>query len=174
MSNEFKTWTSNNKNPMNQLEFALFIENNLLDINGDKGEDGLPTGAQMMQMALNLEVTQDSRIKSAVRLQSGGIRLEYVNDDDDATQKTMSVFEKFAIGIPVFWNGDCFKIEARLRYKKDGSKINFWYELVRDDKTFEHAALDMIKKIKTDTQLPFFMGTPFHNIKHMLTTQPLR
>ena len=101
------------------------------------------------------------RFKSAIRLQNGGVNLSFVQDDDAQTLQKMAVFERFAIGIPVFWNGDPYQVDARLRYRVRDGKLIFWFELVRTDKILEAAAQTVIAEIREKTGNPFFFGDPF-------------
>lgn len=160
-SEEWKRWIGSHKKALNQVEFAAFIEENLKDIVGPTDGETLPTGAQMLEMALGFEATQDFRFKSAVRLSNGGVNLSFVQDDDDATLQRMQMFEKFAIGIPVFRNGDAYRVDARLRYRVRDAKLTFTYELNRFDKVLEAAANGVIATIREKTGNPFFFGDPF-------------
>lgn len=155
-SHEWTRWAGKNGHQMSQVEFALFIEDNLKDI---ATIEGMPNSGQMMQMALGLDIRADKSIKSAVRLQSGGVELTYVNRDDAGTSEKMSVFEKFAIGIPVFFNGDSYQMTARLRYRTKDSAVVFWFELLRPDLIFADAVNSQIKILRERTELPLFMGT---------------
>lgn len=156
LSEEWKRWAARNNKPMPQVEFAAWIEENLRDITT---ADGFPTGSQMLEMALNLEAQQESRFRSKVRLQSGGVALEYVATDDDTTVQKMAIFERFALGIPVFWNGSAYGLEARLRYRIKEGRVEFWYQLIRPDKVFEQAAREIINTIGTALPFPLFHGT---------------
>jgi uncharacterized protein YfdQ (DUF2303 family) len=113
-SEEWRRWTGLNKKQMTQTEFAAFLEDNLKDVASPDGS-GLPSGSAMLEMAIAFEATQDMRFKSAIRLSNGGVNLSFVQDDDAQTLQKMAVFERFAIGIPVFWNGDPYQVDARLR-----------------------------------------------------------
>lgn len=143
--------------PERQAEFACWIEDNMGDI---ATVDGFPSGTAMLTMATNLEIAQDSTIKSAIRLQSGGVRMEYVEDSNAETVKSMEVFNRFAIGVPVFWGGSPYLIEARLKYQLKGGKVDFWYELNRPDKVLEDAAKMLTVTIKSETGFPLFHGKP--------------
>jgi uncharacterized protein YfdQ (DUF2303 family) len=155
-SEEWNRWIEKNKQPLSQLQMAMFIEENLQDI---AAAEGYPTGQQLLEMATSFQANQDMRFKSAIRLQNGGVNMSFVQDDDNQTLSQMKLFEKIAIGIPVFWNGDAYQITARLRYRvKEGSLI-FWYELIRNDKVLEDATKNMINKIKIATGVPLFFGT---------------
>ena len=155
---EWKRWNDANAKVMDQMAFANFLETNFSDI---ASVEGYPTGSDMLVMATGLEIIQDSRIKSAVRVQSGGVRVEYVDDANAETAKSMEVFSKFALGLPVFWGGAAYQVEARLKYKLREGRLSFWYELTRPDKTLEDAALSITAAIQSGTGFPMFHGNPF-------------
>lgn len=156
-SEEWKRWTLNDDKEFNQIEFARFIEDNRDDI---ASVQGMPSGSELLEMAISFEANQDLRLKSHIRLQNGGVNLNFVQDDDDQTLVKMKMFEKIAIGIPVFWNGDAYQITARLRYRVREGKLTFWYELIRSDKVLEDATKTLINKIKTDTNVKLYYGRP--------------
>lgn len=158
-SEEWKRWTGSNGKgqPFTQFEFANFVEENNKDI---AAAEGMPTGAQMLEMALNMEANQDVRFKSAIRLQNGGVDLNYMADDDAQTITRMKLFERFAIGIPVFLGGEPYRIDARLRYRVRDAKLTFWYELVRPDLILAAATASTIEAIQAEVGMPFFFGDP--------------
>lgn len=158
VSEEWKRWTASNGTKCTQEAFALFLEDNLKDVNS---AEGFPTGVQMMQMALDFQAKQDRMLKSAVRLQSGGVRLEYVADDDKGTLEAMQMFERFQIAIPVFRDDTArYPLTARLRYRENAGRVTFWYELVRPDLVFESSAKAMVEAIRSGCSLPFYYGSP--------------
>jgi len=157
-SEEWARWVSKQKQPFNQADFAAFIEDNLKDI---ASVEGSATGAQMLEMALTFEANQDMRFKSAIRLQNGGVQMSFTQDDDAQTLQKMQVFDRFSIGLPVFWNGDAYRIDARLRYRVREGKLTFWFELIRHDKVLEAATQTLIHTIREKTGNPFFFGNPF-------------
>jgi len=156
-SEEWKRWNGHNAKPLGQVEFATFLEDNLRDITV---VEGFPTGPQMLEMALQMEVNQDARFKSSIRLQSGGTELAYVDQEDDATLKKMRVFERFAIGVPPFFNGQPYQVTARLRYRAKEGRVSFWYELVRPDLVVQDAARAEISAIGAATGVAVVMGEP--------------
>lgn len=154
---EWQRWLAANGqgNTFTQEGFALFIEDNLADI---AAVDGMPRGTEMLGMATNLEVNAENRFKSAIRLQSGGVDLTYVDTEDNETLKKMKLFERFSIGIRVLQGGDAYRIDARLRYRTRDGKLSFWYELIRPDKTYEDALRAEIARIQTATNQAVLMG----------------
>lgn len=154
-SEEWRRWFGQNAQAMKQVEFAVFLEDNMRDI---AGGEGLPSAAQMLEMALQFEAKQDMRLKSHIRLQSGGVEMNFVQDDDAGTVEKMRIFDRFRLGIPVFWNGDAYAIDARLRYRVRDGAVVFWFELIRPDKVLEDATKTLIAKITDATEVPFFFG----------------
>lgn len=153
---EWQRWMSQDKKAMPQAEFASWIEDNLTDI---ASVEGMPSGSDMLGMALGFERTSEKRLKSRVNLQSGGFRLEYVDDEDKDTRTSMEVFSRFAIGIPVFeCSAAAYRIDARLKYRESGGKLSFWFELIRPDKAFRQAVDEEVALIAVATELPIING----------------
>lgn len=156
---EWQRWTSKNAAPMTQGAFAAWLEDNLADV---ASVDGMPTGGDMLQMALGFERTSEKRLKSKINLQSGGLRFEYVDDEDKDTRTSMEVFSRFAIGIPVFdGSTSAYRIDARLRYRDNSGKLSFWYELVRPDRAFRQAVAEELSEIAKKTALSIINGRPW-------------
>jgi uncharacterized protein YfdQ (DUF2303 family) len=157
MSAEWKTWKGKNANAFAQGDFAIFIEDNAEDINAQG--DGFPTDLQMLKMATDFVYNETRTLKSAVRNQSGGVNLNYIADPDSGTVETMKVFERFAIGIPVFQAGGAWGIHARLRYRVKDGKVSFFYELIRADRVHEQAAKALIEAVREGLgSVPLLMG----------------
>lgn len=154
---EWIRWLTANKQPLSQSEFAMFIEDNLADI---AAVDSMPTGQQLLEMALSFQANQEMKYKSSIRLQNGGVNMSFVQDDDNQTLVNMQMFEKIAIGIPAFWNGDAYQINARLRYRVKEGSLKFWYELIREDRVLQDATENLIEKIKTETGVDLYFGKP--------------
>lgn len=154
---EWGMWTGNNgpDKAKAQFDFALFIENNAADITGT------PTEADMLKMATEFQARQDQLVKSAVRLQSGGVDMTYVSTDDAQTVEHMKLFDEFHIAIPVFWGVTTAELlKAKLRYRTPQGKPVFWYELQRPDKAHEQAARDMLQRVRDGIgEVPLLMGS---------------
>lgn len=155
-SAEWRAWKAMDTKPMKQLEFAEFIERNSKDI---APAEGFPTDLAMLKMATELELNGEKRIKSIVRIQGGGTRLDYVNDDDANTIEAMQAFNRFQIGIPVFWSGLGYLLVSSLKYRQNGAAVNFTYELNRADVVHERAAKDVITTVQAGIgETPMLMG----------------
>ena len=162
MSAEWNAWVGANKKVMEQVPFAEFLEQYEGDI---ASLEGFPTSLEMMKMATEFEAKQDMRIKSVVKLASGGVQMEYVADADTGTTERMKLFEKFCIGIPVFWSPPgaetvpAYPITARLRYRLKDGKVVFWYDLIRADLVHQKAATSLIAQIRAEIgDTPMLLG----------------
>jgi uncharacterized protein YfdQ (DUF2303 family) len=155
---EWKRWNENHKVRMNQADFAAWLEENLKDV---LSADGMPTGADMLQMALGFERTSDKRLKSKINLQSGGFRFEYVDDEEKDTRTSMQVFDRFAIAVPVFEGSTlAYRVDARLKYRDNDGKLSFWFELIRPDQAFRQAVEDVVSKIAANLNIEIINGKP--------------
>lgn len=153
---EWGRWIGENKKVTSQADFASWIEDNLADI---AATEGMPTGGDMLAMALGFERTSEKRLKSKLNLQSGSFRLEYIEDEDKDTRTSLEVFSRFSIGIPVFENStSAYQIDARLKYRESSGKVSFWFELIRPDKAFRQAVEDELGAIAGATGLSIING----------------
>lgn len=156
LSVEWSRWTGRNKAVMTQADFATWLEDNLQDI---AAVPGMPTGAEILAMALGFEANSDKRLHSKINLQSGGVQFNFVDDESKDTRSAMKVFERFTVGIPVFDGSGAYPIEARLKYRQKDQSLAFWYELIRPDRVFKTAVTEEIAVIKENTGLLVISGS---------------
>jgi len=158
LSVEWKRWNEKDRQTFNQADFATWLEDNLPDI---ASQEGMPSGADILQMALGFEANADKRLRSKINLQSGGVQFEFVEDEDKDTRSRMQVFNRFMLGIPAFEGSEhAYPIEARLKYREKDGKVTFWYELIRPDRVFKAAVDDELARIREGTGYPVLFGTP--------------
>ena len=155
---EWKRWVGKNKAVFSQAEFATWLEDNLADI---ATVPNMPTGADILQMALGFEANAEKRLRSKINLQNGGVRFEFVEDEDKDTRASMEVFQRFTLGLPVFeGSSSAYPLEARLKYREKEGKVTFWFELIRPDRVFKEAVDDELNRIKDATGFPVVAGKP--------------
>lgn len=179
LSDEWKSWTGKNGQQMEQGDFCAFIEERALDIlpaptfQGDltKADDELRRMAQlingrwaspekMMGLSRGLAIFETSRVINATNINSGEGTITFEEEHADSEGKKLEVPSLFLIGIPVFLNGPPYRIPVRLRYRKQGPKIIWYFDLYRHDKVFDHAFTEAVDKTHAETGLPVFVGAP--------------
>ena len=133
LSREFTNWLQYNKKPMEQEDFAIFLEDNIADVVE-------PSGETLLQVALTLQAKTEVNFSSHKRLDNGQVQFAY-SETVDARAGTgmIEIPREFTIGLRLFKNGDGYKIRARLKYRLGGGKLKFWYELDRADNAIEDA-----------------------------------
>ena len=133
LSREFNTWMRNNKQPMEQEAFAIFLEDNIADVVE-------PSGETLLQVALTLQAKTEVNFSSQRRLDNGQVQFAYSETiDARAAAGTIEIPREFAIGARLFKNGEGYKVRARLKYRLGGGKVKFWYELDRPETVIEDA-----------------------------------
>lgn len=185
LSDEWKAWNGANAKPMKMAAFAEFLEERIVDviglirgedevseelqkyINACGGVDTIADPAKLMELARGLHVHEDSVVTEAVRLSSGEGQVSFEVTHRDASGNKLVVPNLFLIAIPIFKNGisesagnPFYRIAARLRYRKTGEGIVFWYDLWRLDRSFDHAFNEACQRVVAETDLPLFLGKP--------------
>lgn len=133
LSRELSTWIASNKKPMEQEDFAVFLEDNIADVVE-------PSGEVLLAIALTLQAKTEVNFSSSRRLDNGQVQLAYTeNIDARAGAGSIEIPREFHIGLRLFKNGDGYKVRARLKYRLGAGKVKFWYELDRPENAIEDA-----------------------------------
>lgn len=136
-SEEWKIWTSWSGKNQSQSDFARHIENNLPDIIA-------PLPADMLRVALTLQVKKDVNFESDLRLDNGQAQLRYEETIRGTTRAgDLTIPDQFTINIPVFEGTPRVQIGARLRYRLAEHKLTMWYELIRPE-VVKRAAIEAV------------------------------
>lgn len=142
LSREFSTWLRNNKQPKEQEDFAVFLEDNIADVVE-------PSGDVLLAIALTLQAKTEVNFNTSRRLDNGQVQITYTeNIDARAGAGSIEIPREFAIGCRLFKNGDGYKVKARLKYRLGGGKVKFWYELDRPENVIEDAFTAYVEKAK--------------------------
>lgn len=155
LSPEWKAWTDVDGKQKSQVEIAQFIENNLVDVVE-------PDGATLLEICRTLEAKKKVNFSSSIRLSDGSHQFTFDEEVQGSAQKgTLSVPEQFAIGVPVFENGERWRVDVRLRYRiSENGKLTMWLELIRPHKVIEQAVTELRGRIAEQTSLPILNGSP--------------
>jgi len=154
VSVEWNTWKNSSGKRMTQADFAQFIEDNLPDI-------AIPPAADMLEISRSLEAKKQVAFASGIRLSNGQNEITYTEEVTGTAKKgKLQIPETFEIGIAVLEGGVRYAIEARLRYRIDGGKMQMWYELVRPHKILEDAVSAVWGEIADALGVPVLNGAP--------------
>lgn len=176
LSDEWKAWHELDKQSLSMADFARFLEDHIVDvmpvdmtafsdeqdafIRAVGGRSKIANPAKLMELATGLQVFEEGQVSQATKLQSGESQITVESRHVDGQGGELIIPSLFVIGIPVFRLGERYQIVVRLRYRKTGSGILFFYELWRDDRVFDHAFNEAVVKVADATGLPVFYGRP--------------
>lgn len=138
---EWGKWTNNNGKPMEQADFAEFIEDNAPDVIE-------PSAAAMYEFATTLQATTNVDFKQSVDLQSGEVQLRYEETINGKFGKGETRIPRtFKISIGVYEGQDPIQMEARIRFRNKGGKLTFWYQLLYVDRWKRDAFNAVVKEV---------------------------
>jgi uncharacterized protein YfdQ (DUF2303 family) len=148
-SEAWTRWQAATKEPMEQAELAEFIEENRADIVD-------PSAAQMLDIVRTFKVKKDSEYDSLTYQADGAVKLHY---SERVQQQGSTLFpEKLAIGIPVYFRGEVFKVGVFARFKLGGGKVRFQLKLDRDDVIEDEAFKAMIETVTGAVGIGAYLG----------------
>lgn len=146
---DWKSWTKNNEDRMDQLAFAEFIE-------GQESNIVEPNGSDLLKMVLNMQARTESKFSSAQRLEDGSIQIAY--EEGNNGKGMFELPAEFKLAIPVFEGGDAYEITARLRTRLRSGVLSIFYKLVRPEKRVETAYKDALEAIEKELETTIIRG----------------
>lgn len=178
VSPEWQKWTGYNGKQMGQADFAAFLEDRILDImeppniqTADPAVDSVlelanklggsfagPT--RLMELSRGMTVNVEAKVGANINISSGEATINFEEQHVDAKGAPLKVPSLFLILIPVFDRGPAYRVAVRLRYRKDGHRLIWWYQLYQPEKSFDHAFAEACTFAQEQTTLPLFEGAP--------------
>ncbi|MFG1255920.1 DUF2303 family protein [Xanthobacter flavus] len=169
LSEEWKAWVKLNGEPMNQLEFAAFLEDHIQELCSPTEAEKIAlerdfattvaTPAEVVQLSRGLQVHVASQVKNAHTLQTGAGQIQWQEEHQTADGKPLIVPGIFLLNIAPFFMGEPVRIPVRLRYRV-GGKITWFYQIFRPDFFVTERVRDDLDKVRQETSLPAFEGAP--------------
>jgi uncharacterized protein YfdQ (DUF2303 family) len=140
------TWAAANKKPMDQAEFAQFLEDQIPDI-------ATPAGATLVEIARTLEAKTDVQFESHIRADNGAHRFQYlenVSANSAGTSGRIDIPQDFTLVLQPFEGSKTYAVQARFRYRISSKKLTMWFDLVRLQDVLTEAFNDELLKIQTE------------------------
>lgn len=163
-SDEFVAWKKHNGfdsgKGLSQLEFAQFLEDNVVDVvevDLDGGKKSI-SGAGITSISRTLEAKKNAKFKSALRTENGDFALGYEENTVAQAQGVTEIPQEFYIAIPIFEGDPRYEIKCRLRYRLNDGAVTFYYDMYRINKVEEHSPNQMVKFITDRVAVPVLYG----------------
>ena len=116
--------------------------------------------AKLLELAKGLSVRVGAQVKNHVNLGTGESQIQFVTEHADEAGKPLKVPGLFLLGLPVFEAGAAYQLPVRLRYRVNGGSLVWWFELHRPEVIMRDAVDGAVEKVRAETKLPVFSGTP--------------
>ena len=171
LSPEWRAWVGKNGEKMGQEAFAEWIEEHIVELGDpDEYEDRagiealfrtkIGTPAEIFTLSKGMALNVESNVKDFRTLANGAVQVSYEEIHKDGAGQPLVIPGLFLLRLPFFVGGEIVTLIARLRYRKDGPKLRWFYELWKWDVEFRRALLADVEAIKTETGLPCFEAEP--------------
>ncbi|MDX0506358.1 DUF2303 family protein [Sinorhizobium medicae] len=170
LSEEWRAWVKINGKPLEQVEFAEFIEDHIAELSAPdsfeaedfRGKFGFKFAYpnELVALSRGLQVHAETRVKNNVVLQSGEGEITWDEEHRDAQGNKLTVPGMFILSIAPFFMGDPTRIPVRLRYRVSGGKVLWICQLYRPDVHITQQVMRDLERVAHETELPHFQGTP--------------
>lgn len=145
LTREWKTWIGSDGTKRNQIDFAEFLEANLVDIVE-------PAAADLLAATLDFSNAQKAEFASAVRLHDGTTQFKWSQDN---TGMQARFPEKIKLGLRVYEGLEtAYTVTARLKFRLNNAALSIWYELERPDIVQRAAYEKLLAQVGEQTGCP--------------------
>lgn len=153
---EWQAWLANDKKWMGQQSFAEHLEDNAADVT-------TPDAATMLEIAQTFHATTGTIFKSAQRLHSGEVTLNYEeNTGARAGEKgDLEIPTEFVLSIaPYAGQTDTAQVVARFRYRIRQGELSLSYALVRPEDHAREVFETIVSAVEDAIPHPVYAGRP--------------
>lgn len=137
---EWDTWTKASGVLKSHTGFATFLEENSVDVVS-------PVGADLLELCRDLQVSQDVKFGSSVRM--GDVtELHYQRASDATSKGTIALPPSIMLSIPVYFGEPKVSIQAFMRRQIEDGKLKLGIQLSRAEQVRQeefHRIVDMVK-----------------------------
>lgn len=173
LADEFVAWWNQDEVSMDQEKFAAFLEDRLLDVidpSQASPEDRaaaeqighkLAIPGKLLSLSKGLSISVDHKVTQRTDLKSQQKQIVFHEQHNDEEGQPLDVPGAFAIAVRVF-EGDVNRTAmlVRLRYKVQGQKIVWSFQLYQPERVFHDAFTRLCDRAQEQTALPLFYGSP--------------
>ncbi len=151
----WKAWVGNDKQKMNQQQFAEFIEDRANDVVD-------PDAATMLEIAQSLIATTGTDFKSAHRLTDGQVKFKY----EETTQARageagdIEIPGQFTVAVAPFEGSPPVELIARFRYRLSSAGLAVFYALRNPQDVAREAFEAYVDTVEDSILQPLFKGRP--------------
>lgn len=151
-SEEWARWRKIDNKPMEQADFAEFIEENYMDV-------AEPPSAELLDVVGSLQAKKNVEFHSGIRLQDGTTQLSYNEKIESKGKGTLKVPAEFSLGVPIFYGGERYKVRVLLRYRINEGALVFIAKINRREFVEQTAFNDIVAQVEAATGIAPYAGS---------------
>lgn len=149
---QWSKWRGIDGKMLPQRDFAEFIEDNLADI-------VQPAAATMLEVATAFNATISTRFSRAMRLSSGMIQLQHVEDvAAKVGEGLIEVPETLTLGLAPLHGSPIYQVPARFRYRIRDGELSMGIKMQRIEDLMRIVLEEVIAKIERSTDVSVLEG----------------
>lgn len=170
LSEEWKAWVEMDGEFMDQMKFAIFLEDRIADLSSPTDAEKIAlerdfattvaNPAQLIQLSRGLKVHVSSQVAAEHVLQSGAGEIKWSEQHQGSDGKPLVVPGMFLLDIAPFFMGEKSRIPVRLRYRVAGGKVLWMFQIYRPDVHVTERVQTDLDAVAKETGLPCFEGKP--------------
>jgi uncharacterized protein YfdQ (DUF2303 family) len=168
LSEGWQKWVKKNGRPMNQAQFAAFIEDRISDVSAPKDTEQAEYEAlfktkiadpfEIVTLSRGLSVSVSAKVQRDVRLQSGEAEMVFEEVHRDGGNQKLVVPGLFMLSLPVFFRGENVRLPVRLRYRVKEGNVFWFYQMWEPDRFVTDAVERARDAIVVETGVPAYEG----------------
>uniref|UniRef100_UPI0025E24AB1 DUF2303 family protein n=1 Tax=Sphingomonas sp. TaxID=28214 RepID=UPI0025E24AB1 len=160
-SEQWAIWTAQNEKLITHMGFSSFLEENSFDVvslDGKGSSSGAPVGADLLELCRDLQVKQDVKFSSSIRM-GDNASISYSKDADATTKDNMSLPVAFTISIPVYFGEAPVQIVCYTRRSISDGKLLLGYKMLRLEAIRQAEFGRVVNEVEGATQVPMVYGS---------------
>lgn len=152
---DWKAWIDASGKLIDQGQFANFVEDHLVNIVE-------PDAAELLEVVTSIQATVGAAMKSAIRLDTGEVRVAYEETVEAAAGKAgqLTIPTRVTLALTPFEGGEPYRVEARFRYRLNNGNLLLGVVLDRVDDVLRAAFADIVGGVEEETGMTVLYGTP--------------
>ena len=170
LTEEFKAWVALDGNPLEQGEFATFLEEHAAELaaplDSEKADyerlfkERFCSPIELIDLSRSLEVNIGAKVKRSERLANGERQVVFETEHTNARGEPIDIPGLFMVALPAWIDGNQIRIPARLRYRIKGGDVVWFYQLYRWKFWLREQVINDLNTAAKETGLPAYLASP--------------
>lgn len=156
---EWEAWLKADRDPMSQVDFATWMEDNLkLFVS--------PPGAELLELVKSLHGHSNARFNQSIRLDNGAFSIAFDEDvqvrggDSTTREGSIELPQTIEAGIAPFLGALKYSVKARLKTRIENRRLLLFFETMDTPGILRDTIMLMVKAVSEKTGIVPLHGSP--------------